>query len=449
MNIKQYIGDRYFYARVFRVALPIAISQLLIHCSSMIDSIMVSNIDKVTAVGNAYNVVNLFHYIMYGIEAGIALFAAQFFGAKQYDDMAKCQGLNIIFQSINIIFWILAIYLVGDKILLFYLNDETILADSLRFLRVDCLSFIPLAISRTYKCQFSSMHKTNVMFADAILYLMTSTLFKYIFMFSFDFGIVGLGIGNIISEVICLACVLIYTYVNKPVFLLGIKTMFSFNYIFIKQVVSKTLPCIFNEILFGFGQTLFNKAYGMLGSDSMEAVYISSEILSMILFAVWGYGDAVSILVGTQLGRKRFDEAKEESRYHLGLSFVIGLLIFAILFFTSPLLLKLYSIDNIDIYKCCISLLRVYGLKAFIRTYTYAMFCTLKAGGDSKVFNLLDSGIMYTVGIPIAFGLVYLGIDDIVLLVLLCQIEQVVRFFLTLRRYNSYKWVNDLTNINA
>lgn len=449
MNIKQYIGDRDFYARVFRVALPIAISELLIHCSSMIDSIMVSNIDKVTAVGNAYNVVNLFHYIMYGIEAGVALFASQFFGAKQYEDMAKCQGINILFQSINIVFWLLAIYIIGDKILLFYLNDKTILADSLTFLRIDCLSFIPMAISRTYKSQFSSMHKTKVVFAEAVLYLVTSTLFKYIFMFTFGYEIIGLGIGNIVSEIICFICVLIYTYATKPVFLLGFRKMFSFNLDFIKQVISRTLPCIFNEILFGFGQTLFNKAYGMLGSDSMEAIYISSEVQSMILFGIWGYGDAVSILVGTQLGRKRFDEAKEESRYHLGLSFVIGLTIFMILFFASPLLLNLYSINDVNIYNCCLSLLKVYGFKAFIRTYTYSMFCTLKAGGDSKMFNLLDSGIMYTVGIPIAFGLVYLGIDDIVLLVLLCQIEQVVRFILTLKRYNSYKWVNDLTKITA
>ena len=447
MNIRQYIGDKNFYARVFRVALPIALSQLLIHCSSMIDSIMVSNIGKVTAVGNAYNIVNLFHYVMYGIEAGIALFAAQFFGAKQYDDMARCQGISILFQSINVVFWLLAIYLVGDKLLLFYLNDKTILTDSLKFLRVDCLSFIPLALARTYKSQFSSMHKTNVVFADAIIYLTTSTLFKYLCMFKFDFGIVGLGMGNIMSEIVCLVVILIYTYMTKPVFLLGFKKMFSFNFEYIRQVVSKTLPCIFNEILFGFGTSLFNKAYGMLGSASMEAVYISGEVLSMIQFAIWGYGDAVSILVGTQLGRKRFDEAKEESKYHLGLSFTLGLTICLVLFFASPSILNLYNITDINTYNCCISLLRVYGLKAFIRTFTYAMFCTLKAGGDSKMFNILDSGIMYTVGIPIAFGLVYLGIDDIVLLVLLCQIEQVVRFFLTLKRYNSYKWINDLTKI--
>ena len=54
---------------------------------------------------------------------------------------------------------------------------------------------------------------------------------------------------------------------------------------------------------------------------------------------------------------------------------------------------------------------------------------------------------MYAVGIPIAFIGVWLGMKDVVLLVLLCQLEQVVRFFLTLKRYNSYKWANNLTEL--
>ncbi len=73
------------------------------------------------------------------------------------------------------------------------------------------------------------------------------------------------------------------------------------------------------------------------------------------------------------------------------------------------------------------------------------IFCTLKAGGDSRIYNLLDSGIMYVVGLPIAYAAVYFGLKNIVLVVLLCQIEQVVRLILCLRRYNSYKWAINLT----
>ena len=167
----------------------------------------------------------------------------------------------------------------------------------------------------------------------------------------------------------------------------------------------------------------------------------------MALFAVWGYGEAVSIITGTLLGEGRIEQAKEESRYHLGLSFLVGLALWAFMVLFSPMFLSLYNISDPFVYDSATKLLAVYGFKAFLRVFTYVMFCTLKAGGDSKIYNLLDSGIMYAVGIPIAFIGVWLGMKDVVLLVLLCQLEQVVRFFLTLKRYNSYKWANNLTEL--
>ena len=78
--------------------------------------------------------------------------------------------------------------------------------------------------------------------------------------------------------------------------------------------------------------------------------------------------------------------------------------------------------------------------------FNFLMFSTLKAGGDAKILNFLDSGIMYLVGIPIAFiSVSVLHINNIVWVLLLTQIEQFVRFILTYRRYKSDIWAKDLT----
>ena len=66
----------------------------------------------------------------------------------------------------------------------------------------------------------------------------------------------------------------------------------------------------------------------------------------MALFIVWGYGEAVSILQGTLLGEGRIQQAKEESRYHLGLSFAVGLLLWLFMVVLSPAFLHLYSISD-------------------------------------------------------------------------------------------------------
>ena len=75
------------------------------------------------------------------------------------------------------------------------------------------------------------------------------------------------------------------------------------------------------------------------------------------------------------------------------------------------------------------------------------MMSTLKAGGDSRILNVLDSGIMYAVGVTLAFASVYAGIRSIVIVVLICQMEQVVRFFFAMVRYKKGYWVRNLTTL--
>ena len=96
MKIREYIGDEDFYKKVIRIAFPCAMSQLLLNGRNIIASIMVSSIGMVTAIGNAHNILNLHNYLLWGIEACAALFGAQFFGAGQYKNMAKTQGVSII-----------------------------------------------------------------------------------------------------------------------------------------------------------------------------------------------------------------------------------------------------------------------------------------------------------------------------------------------------------------
>ena len=447
MNIREYIGDMDFYKKVGRVALPCALSQLLLSCRSIISSIMVSSIGMVTAVGNATNVIYLHDYLLWGFEAGAALFGAQFFGAGQYKNMAKTQGIFLLFSLLNAGIWIAISFTAGDKLLLFYLNDPELLPYSWTYLKYVMISLIFMCISQSYRCMYSAMHQAKVTFAFSLCYVINNLLCDFLFIYVLKLGVAGAGMAILLSEIITCIFWIAYAYRNKPVFLLGLKEMFSFGVGFVSPFLAKVAPIAFNETLFGFGQSLFNKAYGMLGSSSMEAIYVGSEILSLALFIVWGYGEAVSILQGTLLGEGRIEQAKEESKYHLGLSFAVGLVLWLFMVILSPMFLHLYQISDPVVYDSCKSLLAVYGFKAFLRVFTYVMFCTLKAGGDSKIYNLLDSGIMYAVGIPIAFAGVYFGMKDIVMLVLLCQIEQVVRFFLTLKRYNSYKWANNLTGL--
>ncbi len=440
-----YIGDKEFYLKTFRVTFPLAMTMLLTSCMSIIDSIMVSSIGMVTAVGNATQIITLSNGISWGITSGIAIFAAQFFGAKQFDKMGKTLGLSIILSLINALIWISVSYLFPDQILLFYLDDLEVLEYSRRYLQIVVLAEIPLALNNSIGIMYRSEHNTKLTFIISLFGAIFNIFFNYLFIFVLDIGVEGAAIGTLIAQSLVFLIYVFYIIKDKPSFILGIEN-FKLHLSFVKPIFARIIPLIINETLFGFGMTLFVKAFGLLGTQSMDAYYVANQIFNLFLFLVHGYGSAVSILIGTRLGQGRIELAKQEAKYQLGLGamLAVGLIIFIIIF-KAPLL-ELYNVQDMNTYITCGGLLNVFAFKVFMRMFNFLMFSTLKAGGDASILNFLDSGIMYLVGIPIAFiSILIFKIDSIVLVLLLCQIEQVVRFILTYRRYRTGTWANDLT----
>lgn len=440
-----YIGDKEFYLKTFRVTFPLAMTMLLTSCMSIIDSIMVSSIGMVTAVGNATQIITLSNGITWGITSGIAIFAAQFYGAKQFDKMGKTLGLSIILSLINALIWISVSYLFPDQILLFYLDDFEVLEYSRRYLQIVVLAEIPLALNNSIGIMYRSEHNTKLTFIISLFGAIFNIFFNYLFIFVLDIGVEGAALGTLIAQSLVFLIYVFYIIKDKPSFILGVEN-FKLPLSFVKPIFARIIPLIINETLFGFGMTLFVKAFGLLGTQSMDAYYVANQIFNLFLFLVHGYGSAVSILIGTRLGQGRIELAKQEAKYQLGLGamLAVGLIIFIIIF-KAPLL-GLYNVQDMNTFIVCEGLLSVFAFKVFMRMFNFLMFSTLKAGGDAGILNFLDSGIMYLVGIPIAFiSILVFKIDSIVLVLLLCQIEQVVRFILTYRRYRTGTWANDLT----
>ena len=80
--LQRYIGDRAFYRRVARVAIPIVIQSAITSFVSLLDNIMVGQVG--TAQMSGVSIVNqllfIFNLCVFGANAGAGIFTAQFHG---------------------------------------------------------------------------------------------------------------------------------------------------------------------------------------------------------------------------------------------------------------------------------------------------------------------------------------------------------------------------------
>lgn len=450
--IQKYIGPKSFYKRCAHVAIPLALQQMLSSAMGIVDSMMVSWINQVTAVGTATQIDTLCSMICYGAIGGTGIFSSQFYGAGDHKNLKRTFGLSVLLALVNAIFWVFAALFFGRAILLFYMQDEAIIEVGMQYLQIAMWSMIPSCIQFSFSYIYRSIHKATITLKVSIFCMLLNACLNYMFIFGIgpfpEMGVRGAALGTLIAQ---WTCVLIYfthaTYTKQP-FIGTFQEMFHLEKSFVLPILKKIYPLIINETLFGFGSTLFVKAFGQLGKDSMDAYYVSNQIANVFLFVVYGYGNAITVLLGSTLGKGKIKDAIQEGNYYAGLSFIIAvILVISMIIFTVPMV-SIFQLENDVAYQLAIGIMIVQAIKISMRLYNFMIFSVLRAGGDSKIISLLDSGIMWTIGIPLAFLCVNVfHMQNIALVFLIVQLEQFLRMIIGMKRFFSGIWAKDLTSL--
>ena len=144
--LKKWIAPKDFYKKVFLISVPLALQQLLNSAMGIADSMMVSWIGQVTAVGTAAQIENLMMTVGFGVASGAGIFMSQFFGKRDLKSEKKAFGLGVILSLINALVWVAASVFFGRQLMRFYIPDPTVIESALQYLMIAMISYLPGAL---------------------------------------------------------------------------------------------------------------------------------------------------------------------------------------------------------------------------------------------------------------------------------------------------------------
>lgn len=453
MNIKnRYIAPKEFYQRVSFIAIPLALQSVLSSCMGIVDSLMVSWIGMISAVGTATQIEGICNVVAFGVVSGVGIFCAQFYGAKDHKNLKRSFGLSLILTAfIGILFYFISGFF-GPKIIKFYLNDKDVITYGNMYLQIAKYAFLPSLLGFSFNYIYRAVGKAKMSLIITSISMIANLIGNYILIFGkFGFpemGVRGAALSTVIAQYIALTIHIIYSYKSKQPFLGTLKEMFNFDFSFIKTVMIRVYPLIFNELFFGFGGTLFIKAFGALGTDAMDSYYVGTKISEVFFFVIMGLSNANTVITGHTLGSGRIEKAKREGDYFIGISAVLSIIISVIIIIFAEPMVKLFQLKDPAVFASAVTIVRIFSIKISLRLFIAIVFGALRAGGDSKILLMLDSGLVWAVGLPLAFLSVHVfKITNIGTVFIIIQIEQVIRLILGMIRYKKYKWAVNLTNI--
>ena len=149
MKLTDYLGDKPFWRVTVKLAVPVALQNVLTSSFQLVDTLMVSQLGDVTlsAVGMAAQWGWLCGLLGFGLCSGMSVFISQYWGVKDLKGIRRVMGIGLML-AMFVSLGFLAVALAAPTWVLGLFNqDPAVVETGCRYLRIVCFSYPAVALT--------------------------------------------------------------------------------------------------------------------------------------------------------------------------------------------------------------------------------------------------------------------------------------------------------------
>lgn len=418
------IGDRLFYRRVFAVLLPIVVQNALSNVVSLLDNVMVGRVGTLpmSAVAIVNQLLFVFNLCVFGGLAGAGIFAAQYAGAGDDEGVRSCFRMKV-WLGAGMLLAALAVFLcVPERLIAMYLAEDTSALDAaetmghaLRYLRIMLIGLVPFTVSQVYGSTLRELGETKLPMVASIVAIVVNMSLNYVLIFgntglSFlpfgPMGVSGAAIATVVSRFAEAIVIVWFVHARRGrfAFIRGAYRTLAVPKKLCLGIARKGTPLLINEFLWSSGMALLMQCYSVRGLDVVAAANISSTVQNLFNVVFLCMGNAISILVGQDLGAGKLDTAKTTVYRLIALALALSVLFGGAMYAAAPLVPRIYNTTD-TVRSLAVGLLRIVAVMTPFFTFSTCSYFTLRAGGKTLVTMFFDCGFSWCACLPVAFCL--------------------------------------------
>ena len=301
------------YKNFFLFSIPIVLSSLLSSAFSIINTSIAGlflGAEGLAATSVTSSYIIVMGYLITGQSYGLSVYAANLFGAKNYDRLKRVFYSNVFlvfaalvcFTGISILF---------TKPILHFLNvDAHIFEDASRYFIFHCIAFTISGVNTMFMTCCHSMGETKFPLIVSFFSASLSVLGNLLNVAVFDLGVIGLGISSIFANTVVF---FLYWFRLRGYFRkLGVGTKIPKPSLReLKPLFSYSLPNIFQQCSMGAAAFLIAPIRNGLGYLIVAAYSISSNIHGYITTLYYSASKTASNYIAQCVGAKKFHKIKK------------------------------------------------------------------------------------------------------------------------------------------
>ncbi len=447
-----FLKGREFYRSMFKIAVPVAVQNLVATALNFVDTIMIGQLGatELAAVGMANQVFFLMALLLFGVYSGSGIFISQFWGKKDVTNVRRVLGLALMVGLAASTLFALAALLFPQSLLGIFMKGGPAVALGRDYLLIAAYSYPITAVSFAFGFLSRGVGEARLPMFTSIISLGTNTLLNYLLIFGhFGFpalGVRGAAMATLLARGLEMLLLLSIIYGRNMVLAAKVRELLDISVAFARNLFATGFTVILNEFTWALGIMVYSATYARMGEHAFAAVQMAMPIqnISMVLF--FGFANACAVMLGNQLGADREEIAVLYAQKFAFLAPALSLFFSAFILLNARWLVSGYAVSN-SLKEAAAGILAVFSLFLSFKMFNLINIVgILRSGGDTRYALLLDSGSVWLVGVPMALlGGLVLQLP-VHLVAAMISLEELFKAVFGLRRFRSGKWVRNLVN---
>lgn len=454
--LNRYLGDKPFWRVTMRLALPIALQNLLISSFTLVDTVMIGGLGDValSAVGMAGQWSWMLTLVLFGFCSGTAVFISQYWGVKDTKGIKNVYGLMLVNTlAASTVFFIVG-FLFPEGVISIFNEDAAVISEGAAYLKTACFSFFALALSNAFSTLLRATENVRLpMYASGIAAVLNAVLNYGLIYGEFglpEMGVRGAALATCISSWVNPLVILAVSAAKKNLVCSRLKEMFSLPKGLIPHYYKVCAPVLANESLWGLGTFCYNIVFARIGYEYYAAVTIFRTIDGIAFTFFIGLCNACCVMVGKSIGAGKIERATGDARRFAFIVPILSLLVGSLIAVLRAPLISLFdttgSLSEVTRDTAKI-ILMIYGFEYCFRNIPYILIVGIfRSGGDTVTGLKLDLFCVWCIALPAVIVAAFvLKLPFPAVFAIMLVFEDALKVVLALRRFLSRGWIRPVT----
>ncbi len=446
------MNNKDFFRAMLKLALPIAVQNLLASCAYLVDTAMVVKLGNVatSGIGVATRWSFLMNIVVFGVCSGVSAFTAQYWGAGEERNIRRTTGIGMIFALVIASVYALAGRFAPEIMMSVFTNEAAVIAAGGKYLRIACLAPVFSSVAFVISSVNRSTEDVMTPFFASACSVVVNTVLNYGLIYGRlglpEMGLEGAAVATVIAMAVNLGIMVIITYCKKGVLARSMNEIFSLDVAFVRKFAAVSAPVLMNEIFWAGGTNAYSMILARQGSESYSAFTVFTSIHEVFFVFFIGLCHACAIMVGKAIGEGEIEKGYQTARKFMIITPLIGVAVGLLQVLVRTPLLGLLSIETEEARQIVSRLLLIYALILPLYNLPYiSVVGIFRAGGDTRFGFYIDTLSVYLLGLPTLFLLAkYTEMSFTQLVTAMYIAEYAPKTVVCVVRFASRRWIRRL-----